>query len=216
MRNRRSGPNGGCRAIRQKNLKHFDYYGALQPNASLGEVVELGAGLWTQALLMLRARPDVSANSITVVDPGIPSYLGSGLATYRRGTLRGVPVKLMPIGSEQVPACFSAKYDTVVMINVIEHTFNAFATLHAAYRLLKPGGLFIFAERIVKMDSYSQIFHPIRLKTAFFDNFLMQLYDEVYRFKGVTREVRVKAFLKNEIFFIGSKRAHPDRRISAA
>ena len=64
--------------------------------------------------------------------------------------------------------------DTVVMINTIEHAFNGFALLHTAYRLLRPGGLFILRERIVRMDARPKEFrsmetHPIRLRLGVWD-----------------------------------------------
>ena len=60
------------------------------------------------------------------------------------------------------------------MINTIEHAFNGFALLHIAYRLLRPGGLFILRERVVKMDLRPEQFpsietHPIRLRQAVYD-----------------------------------------------
>ena len=209
---RRAGNVGESRLrqLMRKNLDNFDFYRALQSNTSLGHIAEVGAGLWTQTLFMLRARPDASAESVTLIDPGIEGYLATGVATFQKGTLRGAPVYLMPIGAERVPACFTSTYDTVVMINVIEHTFNAFATLHTAYRLLKPGGLFVFAERVVRMDSFDQIFHPVRLTTGFYNEFLGQLYRELYRFNGRTHEMRHKVYIENEVVFIGRKLA-PER-----
>ena len=61
---------------------------------------------------------------------------------------RSVPVKLLPVGAEQVPKLYRGTFDTVVMINCVEHTFNAFATLFSAYALLR-GGHFVFHERSV-------------------------------------------------------------------
>ena len=104
-----------------------------------------------------------------------------------------------------MPPCYALHFDTVVQLNVIEHTFNAFATLHTAYRLLRPGGVFIFHERIVRPESYSQIYHPIRLTTAFFDSFLNGNYDELYRYRGKER-LSNKPFVADEIYFIGRKK----------
>ena len=145
----------------------------------LGRIAELGSGLWTQAKLLTAARPDLPAVSATLIDPGIPGYLSSGSAGFRSGTLNGLPVELLPMGAEQVPSCYTHAFDTVVMINVIEHTFNAFATLETAHRLLKPGGLFLFAERVVRMGAHDQLFHPVRLTVRFYDAFLSAHFDEV-------------------------------------
>ena len=94
------------------------------------------------------------------------------------------------------------------MINVIEHTFNAFATLHTAHRLLKRGGIFIFQERCIALNgARPQIYHPIRLTKSFFDTFLAGQYDEMFRFRGQTSEVRRKSRthgIVSEVYFIGS------------
>ena len=96
-----------------------------------------------------------------------------------------------------------------MMINVIEHTFNAFATLHTAHRLLKRGGIFIFQERCIALNARPQIYHPIRLTKSFFDAFLAGQYDEMFRFHGRTIEVRRKRRthgIDSEVYFIGKKR----------
>jgi hypothetical protein len=84
---------------------------------------------------------------------------------------------------------------------------QAFAALHTAYRLLKPGGFFVFSERVVKLHSYSQIYHPVRLTTAFYDAFLSKHYDEVYRFRGMTDLVKGKPFVENELYYIGRRKS---------
>ena len=155
---------------------------------------------------LLHARLDVQAASISLIDPGIPGYLASGKATFASGELRGVPVRLLPMGAEMVPACYARAFDTVAMLNVIEHTFNAFATLHTAHRLLKPGGLFVFHERIVRQDAHSQIYHPVRLSQPFFDAFLAEHYEEIYRRKGPLGH-EDKPFIAGAIYFMGRKRA---------
>ena len=128
------------------HVKQFGSYASL-PRGSLGLVAELGAGPWTQTHFLLEARPDVTATKVTLIDPGIDGYLRSGRAIYAGGRLHGIEAELLSIPAERVPASYTERFDTLVMINVIEHTFNAFATLHTAHRLLKRGGIFIFQER---------------------------------------------------------------------
>lgn len=109
--------------------------------------------------------------------------------------------------NSQVPACYALTFDTLVLINTIEHSYNAFATLHVAYRLLRPGGLLIFSERCVKLSAHSQIYHPVRLTAAFYHSFLAQHFDSLFRFRGTSPAMRSKSFLQDEIFFIGRKKA---------
>ena len=100
-------------------------------------------------------------------------------------------------------------FDVVVMINCIEHTFNAFATLETAYRLLRPRGLFIFQERAVRLSENDQIYHPVRLPLHFYDWWLGLLYDEIYRFRG--KHPSLKRFLEGEVYFIGRKNGRKTR-----
>lgn len=187
------------------HVVQFDKYRSLPPG-SLGKVMELGSGQWTQTHFLLKARPDVRAELITLVDPGIDGYIRSGNAVYRHGRLNGIPVELLSIGAEEVPVSYHGSYDTLVMINCIEHTFNGFATLNTASRMLKRGGLFIFQERSVLLSAHDQIFHPVRLKLDFFKWFLNMTFDGIYSFTGRTREMRRKAFIEGEIYFIGRKK----------
>ena len=163
--------------------------------------------MWTWTRDILVARPDLTADSITLIDPGIPGYLASGKATFKDGSLVGVPVELLPIGAEQVPSCYTMSFDVVVQINLIEHTYNAFAALHTAFRLLRPGGYFIFSERVVRLLSNSQIYHPVRLTTAFYDSFLSTHFEEVYRWRGPTESMKGKPFIEDEIYFIGRRKS---------
>ena len=186
-------------------IKAFDNYRALPIGGSLGRIAEVGSGPWTQTNSLLLFRPDLSASSIALIDPGIKGYLAAGRASFRNGTLRGVPVELLPIGAEQVPPCYlNNTFDTVVQLNVIEHTFNAFATLHIVHSLLKPGGILIFHERIVKLDAHSQIFHPVRLTQRFFDAWLDDNFEELYRSRDKPKTDKV--FIAGEIYFIGRRR----------
>ena len=189
-------------------LALFDRFKALGAhNTSLGRIAEIGGGMWTWTLDILNARPDLHASGVTIIDPGIPGYLASGRATFRDGFLRGVPVEQLPIGSEEVPMCYTHMFDVVVQVNVLEHTFNAFAALDTMFRLLKPGGLLVFSERVVKLSAYSQIFHPVRLTKSFYDRFLADHFDEVYRLPHKTALSSSKHFVESEVYYIGRKKS---------
>ena len=196
-------------------LAFFDHFKALGAhNSSLGRIAEIGAGPWTWTLDMLNARPDLHASGVTLIDPGIPGYLASGQATFRDGLLRGVPVEQLPIGAEEVPSCYTHRFDVVVQINVLEHTFNAFAALDTMFRLLKPGGLLVFSERVVKLSAHSQIFHPVRLTKGFYDRFLGRHLDEIYRLPYKTALYASKHYVEAEIYYIGRKKSGPGTWVS--
>lgn len=189
----------------EMHSRQFNFYKSL-PSGNLGSIIEIGSGQWTQTLFILRARSDLTANGITLVDPGISGYIASGNAVYKDGQLNGIPVTLLSVGAEEIPSSHYGQYDVVVMINCIEHTFNAFATLTIAYRLLKPNGIFIFQERSVRYNAADQMFHPIRLSIQFFEWFLDMLYTDMYHFEDVTHEMGRKEWIEGEVYFIGKKK----------
>ena len=67
------------------------------------------------------------------------------------------------------------QYDTVISINVIEHTQDAFKYLTGLYLSLKDNGLLIFHERYYNDNEISNgdLYHPIRIKRIILDRFLM-------------------------------------------
>lgn len=58
------------------------------PGESLGNVIEFGAGPWTQFRGLLSKRPDVKVDSYTVLDPGADGYIKSvESCAYKTGKL---------------------------------------------------------------------------------------------------------------------------------
>ena len=68
-----------------------------------------------------------------------------------------------------------AQYDTVISINVIEHTQDVLKYLTGLYLSLKDNGLLIFHERYYNDHEISNgdVYHPIRIKRIILDRFLM-------------------------------------------
>lgn len=75
----------------------------------------------------------------------------------------------------------TVQYDTVISINVIEHTQDAFKYLTGLYLALKDNGLLIFHERYYKDSDINKgdLYHPIRIKRIILDRFLMG-FDVLY------------------------------------
>ena len=86
--------------------------------------------------------------SITLTDPNINRYVNEVIScSYKNGTLRlgsGItfPTTLVSNASEDLH--FDHQFDTVVMMNVLEHAINALDILRNLYNFVKPGGLLIF------------------------------------------------------------------------
>ena len=76
-------------------------------------------------------------------------------------------------------------FDTVILINVIEHVSDLFLFLSRIYFSLKPGGLLIFHERWHDDAEASNCalgsfeLHPIRVKKEVLDHFLSLFESEV-------------------------------------
>ena len=161
----------------QVHKANFDSYASVR---HLGHVAEVGCGPFTQVHTLLEARPDLvqTAESITLADPGMDGYLKLKSCPYRNGRLKGVPVFTYACGAEEFP--FLGAFDTVIMLNVIEHAWDAFAVLSSVYAALKPGGQFLFHERLLDLSLQSEVYHPIRLKPSFYDGFLGSSFNTIY------------------------------------
>jgi SAM-dependent methyltransferase len=182
------------------------------PAGSLGRLMELGAGPLSQTYDILERRPDLSVREVIFEDPGIRGYLRNNITRYTTGRLATIPVTLLPVGAEEVPPSYFGTVDTVVMINTIEHAFNAFALLHTAYQLLRHGGLFVFEERIIKRDARwtGMETHPIRLRPVVYEHFFLNasIFSGQRRFllyADVGKRPR-KAFMEETIAYLAYKR----------
>ena len=124
---------------------------------------------------------EARTRSITLVDPLMSKYVRMPRCRFRSGTLDGHQVQLIESGGEDLD--FEAAFDTVIMMNVLEHCRHGLRVLQNMHDALKPGGLLIFSER-----SYDQhwaslweskeklpfwdVGHPISLRRATFDMLL--------------------------------------------
>lgn len=188
---------GGGNPKHDRAVEHwrgFDNFNCI-PGTSLGRVIEVGAGPWTQLKGLLHARTDLSVTEFTVFEPGADGYVKNvASCSYRSGRLEtwsgeghhAFPVVVRSQGGElldaknghqaQAQAQVQAQggYDTLLSINVVEHVESAFAYLSGLHRALRPGGLLIFHERfyndtdIVRGDEW----HPVRVKQQVIDTFL--------------------------------------------
>eukprot|EP00005_Dracoamoeba_jomungandri_P002275 CAMPEP_0174260976 /NCGR_PEP_ID=MMETSP0439-20130205/11136_1 /TAXON_ID=0 /ORGANISM="Stereomyxa ramosa, Strain Chinc5" /LENGTH=327 /DNA_ID=CAMNT_0015345369 /DNA_START=352 /DNA_END=1337 /DNA_ORIENTATION=- len=162
----------------------------------LGKVVEIGSGPWGQFREILRANPNVEVTSYTPWDPNAHEYLNNPSCSYRDG-LHLIPLKNTPDGPNyqsgeeyfKFPVVMRGKrgedikdkyheYDTLVVINVVEHVLNAFEFYNGLFHAIKPGGILIFHDRFFP-DPVSancvlgtNTLHPIRLKREVIDHFL--------------------------------------------
>jgi len=162
----------------------------LKNGKTLGRVIEVGAGPWTQFKGMLHIRPDLisSVKEFTVWEPNAKRYIsavtscsyksGTSLARWDGKGAHPFPVLVQSDGGELLTnrsnSTQNLQYDTVISINVIEHTQDVFKYLTGLYVSLKTGGILIFHDRYYDDEHIKDgdMFHPIRIKQEILDRFL--------------------------------------------
>ena len=181
--------NTGGEDRNQQHAVWFGRYAAV--NASeLGRVLELGCGPFTQTKTILEHLSGVRVTSITLVDPLMLFYHARVPSSpYRSsGSLLGHPTLFMAAGAED--ALFRDEYDTVIMINVLEHCRDALRVLRNLHGAVRLGGTLILGERWYdrKWNAYHQehrqpfwdVMHPINVKRAIIEALLAH-YTPRYR-----------------------------------
>ncbi len=177
-----------------RNEQHaawFDSYHALVPHAhSLGKVLEIGSGPFTQTKTIIEklGMDNVKINTITLADPLMIFYHKYVPACpYKDGSLLGFPTRFIASGAEEL--YLRDQYDTVIMINVLEHCRNALTVLENLHRAVKSNGLLVFSERWydTKWAQFEQskhvfwdVMHPINVKMLIIDKLLSE-YNPLYR-----------------------------------
>lgn len=147
----------------------------------LGNVLELGSGPYTKLKLILeQATKQRTVTSVTLVDPLLEEYLSNPNITtsFDRKELcvkdTCIPVKLLYITGEALSSSSEELYDTIILVNTLEHTENAVIILHNIYTLLRPGGVLVFGEEYATSFQLqvADPCHPIRIQRQLFDEYL--------------------------------------------
>ena len=171
----------------------------------LGHVLELGSGPYTKLRLILqegqvkRSMEDIS--SVTLEDPLLLRYVQEAKSTSLNdagqlcldatpswdpsSTVSGenenqscIPTIIANFGAEHV---FPEQvYDTVIMMNVIEHALDARKILDNLFHSIKRGGYLVFAEEFVYDVAASDVCHPLKNKKIFFEEFLQLNFEPLF------------------------------------
>jgi SAM-dependent methyltransferase len=124
--------------------EQFDRYSFLPDH--LGDYIELGCGPYTNTRLILRGR---TANRVVCSDPLAGHYLGFRDRWLSRAARSGlVSVDTHPIERLPLP---SGSFDTVVLINVLDHVQDLDRCLETATNLLRAGGWLVLGQDIAKV-----------------------------------------------------------------
>ena len=187
------------------------------PDISGGHHAEFGCGPFTQTLgSLLAARPELSFKSITLLDPNLANYFKEiPTCTYRTGRLvEDTPTNLVSAGAEV--RLFTETFDSLLIINVLEHTQDSYAVLHNVWASLKPGGILIFQDMHFNRRPEKEgdrgyngavlTLHPIHIKLAVLELFFSH-FEKIFRNDYGTDECHQRGEGYNCIFFIGRKLA---------
>jgi SAM-dependent methyltransferase len=163
--------------------ERFDDYRFLPER--VGDYAELGCGPYTNTRVILEGR---EATRVVCSDPLVRSYVtfrGRWLAEAHRAGR--VEVDDHPIEELPFPA---ASFDTVVMINVLDHVRDADACMRKAVDLVRPGGYLVLGQDLsdeadIAAHPYD-VGHPIRLQREDIDPYL-EAFETVHR-RDLTRE----------------------------
>jgi SAM-dependent methyltransferase len=162
-----------------RNEIHQEMFGnySVLPD-SLGKVIELGCGVFTNLRFIL---PERTADSVYLLDPLVKEYQAQHPhCTYKDDTLCGNPVTLIDSAIEDWNT--RIKFDTLVMINVLPHCYDALAVFAFIRKHMKSGGYVVLGEfpREHPASLHYDAGHPIALKAHILDSFLSE-FEEVYR-----------------------------------
>ena len=207
----------GTDAVDDRNEQHavwFDQFKAVK-GILLGRILEIGAGPFTQTENMLKKIQRYggmhAVHSITLADP-LLSFFRTHVpkCPYKDGTLFGFPTHFISSVGEDLQ--LSAEYDTVIMINVLEHCHDALRVLENLHAAVRPRGVLVLSERWydTKWARYEKegkpfwdILHPINIKRSVIE-YLLSRYEPLYR-----RDFSYEGnYLTDEgVYFIGSKKS---------
>ena len=191
------------------HLVGFDYYKKLP--VDLGSMIEIGCGPYTQTLSILRLKyKHVQIHNLTLLDPNADVYMKQvKQCSYINGSLKRfefIPTTIITGRSEDMDMLVG-KFDTVLMVNVLEHVQNAYKILQNIYNALRVDGLLIFAERwwddfVEDRKSPYEELHPIRIRYSvwkWFTDHFISIYDARNHHSFTT-------YGHNGSYFIGRKK----------
>lgn len=124
-----------------------------------------------------------------------------------------IPVEeLLPIPIEEMPA--RAAYDLVVMLNVLEHCYDATAIFDKILAILKPGGVFVFHDKLFTAAEAEEDVrtrfdagHPLRVGGTVIQSFLDTNFTPLFAEHGVVEDGFEDHDLSRDgVYFIGIRK----------
>lgn len=104
-----------------------------------------------------------------------------------------------------------ARYDLVVMLNVIEHCYNVPLIFRKIWEMTEPGGLVVFHDRyfdheqvVREVDRIYDAAHPLKVDRKLIDGFI-QRFEEVFFRLVTTHGYTVHSGVGDQVYFVGRK-----------
>ena len=153
----------------------FDQYTSLPDH--LGDVVEWGAGPFTNLRIILQER---RARRVVLTDPLIREYLNHPQCAYKGHMLNGLPVETWSVTAEDYQP--GPVFHTAVMINVLHHCYDARQALRNLRDCLRPNGIVVFGEWPREIDPVLEYDegHPLAPHADTLEDFISQ-FETLYR-----------------------------------
>lgn len=130
--------------------------------------------------------------------------------SWRVGGVGGRPVTLIESPIEEFAP--GVRFDCVVMINVLEHCFDAKRVLSSLADLLEPGGIVVFhdklydaAKLVETIDTHFDAGHPIRLSHLQLRAELLEAFSPLFT-SELQGEVADSPAETGELYFVGTRK----------
>jgi SAM-dependent methyltransferase len=140
--------------------------------------------------------------------------LRRSLRVIAPGTLvERIPVaELLAVPIEEMPE--RAGYDLVVMLNVLEHCYDATVIFDKIVSILKPGGVFVFHDKLFTAAEAEEDVrtrfdagHPLRVGRTVIDSFLDTSFSPLFAQHGIVEDGHDDHDLSRDgIYFIGTRK----------
>lgn len=203
------------------HMDHFDNYSVLR-GQNFGRAIELGCGPFTNIRHLAKV---ANISQIHLLDPLIGDYLSHLNCAYNgrklnveQGILwdifkmhKRIPVTVHESTIEEFETLH--KFDLILMINVMEHCFDANKVFEKILEIAADRAFFIFHERYYSAKELRNELryeydagHPLKIDCKLVDNFLSQNFDPI-----LSKIVHFKRYKwgadrsYDGIYFIGKK-----------
>ena len=197
-----------------RNMDHafmYDRYSMLT-GRTFENAIELGCGPFTNMALVAHR---CKINRLTLLDPQIEDYMSHPNCLYRDGALALTTGETLPV-AERVALPVEqfqpeARYDLVVMLNVIEHCYNVPVIFRKIWDMTRPGGIMLFHDRYFDHAKVAagagrsfDTAHPLKVDRKLVNAFL-QRFNGIF-FRTVTTRGQVSNSAPGEqVYFAGFK-----------